>query len=321
MSTAKPHSPRAPRSRPASRSGRASWLALAKGLAFLAALGGLGLWAFGWRQEVAASEFTTIRTDRARFDAGPGWVPPAWGEEVLALLDTCADVRADDRPAIDALAERIAGLSFVESVGTTRVLWPDGLRLELRLREPVACVHVGRKYLGVAADGMVLSGLWAAPPARDAGFLPVIDLPRLDDASTRRDVVPGIVLDEPAAADGLAVAISLWSHLAPGDQRRLGRCVIDARRSRFATVEDPGTVLRLEGQRSVWFGRSPNLDEPGELPVELKWTHLARALALLEPDPARAEQPLGLDWDLVDVRWDEPDLHVRGDEGDLEEGR
>jgi hypothetical protein len=311
---------------PASRArrGRADVLALARALLVLAALAGLGGWLHGWRQEVAAGEFATIRTDRARLDSGPGWVPAAWEQQVLALLDASPDLRADDRAAVEALAERVAGLSFVEAVGPPRVLWPDGLRLELRLREPVACVHVGRgKYMGVAADGTLLSGLWDAPPVRDTGFLPLVELPPSPppSAAARRDIAAGLVLDEPAAWDALAVAVSMWRHLAPEDLRRLGRCTIDARRARFASVEEPGTVLRLEGRRSVLFGRSPNLDEPGELPAASKWAHLARALRLLEPEPGRADYPLGMDWDLADLRWDEPELRERDDEGpDEEEG-
>ena len=302
-------------SRTASGSGarrpRRGALALARlaliALALVAALA----WLQGLRSELQAAGFASIRSDLARLETGPGWVDPRWEDELAGLLAEQSDVAADDRAAIEALCEGLAGLSFVASVGEATVLWPDGLRVDLRLREPVACVHVVRHFLGVAADGTVLSGRWPAPPARDAGFLPVIELARGDDGHPVRRLVPGAVLTEPAAVDGLAVAVSMWTALGPRDLARLGRSVIDARRARFASVDEPGTLLRLEGRRTIHFGRSPNLGEPGELPVEAKWRHLAQALALLEPDAGRDTAPAGLDWDLVDVRWDVADLHPR----------
>lgn len=289
-------------------------LAAAKGLATLAALVGVAVWLHGWRQALYAGDFATIRTDMAALRAGAGWVDPRWSDEAAALVAELEPIRADERDAIEELSERLRELSFVASIGAAEVIWPDGLQVELRMREPVACVHVGRHYLGLAADGTLLSGRWPAPPSRDNGFLPVLSLAPDGERDPRRALVPGERLDEPAALDGLAVAVSLWRHLAPADLRRLGRCRIDARRARLASVEDPGTVIFLEGRRSVWFGRSPNLGEPGELPEGSKWEQLARALALLEPDPARSAEPDGIDWDLVDVRWDEADLHPRGSE-------
>jgi hypothetical protein len=286
-------------------------LAVAKLIATCAALGGLGVWLHGWRQALYAGDFATIRTDQAVLRAGPGWVAPTWSEEAAALVAELPPIRADERAQIEALVERLRELSFVESIGEAQVIWPDGVQIALRLREPVACVHVGRHYLGIAADGTVLSGRWPAPPSRDSGFLPVLSLAPEAERDPRRALVPGARLDEPAALDGLAIAVSLWRHLEPADLRRLGRCRIDARRARLASVEDPGAVIYLEGRRSVWFGRSPNLGEPGELADATKCGHLARALALLEPDSARPERPEGLDWDLVDVRWDEADLHPR----------
>src|SRR6185295_18245299 len=62
----------------------------------------------------------------------------------------------------------------------------------------------------------------------------------------------------------------------------------------------------LGGERLALFGRAPSSVEPGELAPEAKWRALARALALYQGDPE------GGDWDLVDLRWDRPDLALRG---------
>ena len=48
-------------------------------------------------------------------------------------------------------------------------------------------------------------------------------------------------------------------------------------------------------------------DEPGELPVEIKWDSVARTLELEE-----AAEPV--DWAVVDVRWDRPELVLRDPE-------
>jgi hypothetical protein len=264
---------------------------------------------FVWQlnQRVEAGQYAVIETGRLRLDAGPGWVDPRWEEELAWLVADLGDVSADDRAALRALAREVESLSFVRAVGEPVVLWPDGLRLEIELREPVACLRVGRQYVPIAVDGTVLSGRWSAPPDRGSGYLPVL--------VPRRPLRPvaGDVPDDRALLDGLSVAASLWSELTPGDLARLGRIVIDARRARETTVEEPGTVLLLENMRTVWFGRSPNLDEPGETPVRLKWASLARALELLDASSGRER----VDWELADVRWDRPSLLPRG--GDTHE--
>ena len=66
----------------------------------------------------------------------------------------------------------------------------------------------------------------------------------------------------------------------------------------------------MEGGREIHWGRSPNQDEPGELPVAIKWDHVERGLEILggeDPDD---------DWVVLDVRWDEPVLRAERDEDD-----
>lgn len=285
------------------RLGRTAWGTLLLAVAIVLA----GAWLVALRRDVLASGFAHVETARARLDAGPGWIDERWSDELRWALAEIPAPSIEERAALELVGARVGALSFVESVDDLRVVWPDGLRLELSLREPVACIHVGRDFLTVAEDGTLLSGRWPTPPARDGGFLPVL---RLDGerAGGRR---PGARLSEPAALDALAVAASLWRDLSPGGQARLGRCVIDARRARLASVEEPGTRLLLEGERTVLFGRSPNLGEPGELPVTAKWSHVEAALRLLEPDARREEAPEGLDWEVLDARWDRADLQPR----------
>lgn len=259
------------------------------------------------RRDVEARGFERIETTRSRLDHGPGWVDPRWEQEIAWTLAQYEDLHPEDRAGLEGVAASLSELSFVEQIGEVTVLWPDGLRIEVQLREPVACVHVGRQYLTVAADGTVLSGLWSAPPVCGSGWLPVVCLP----GGAEFDPAPGDVLTAPMATDGLAVAESLWSELAPSHVAKLGRIAIDAARSRVATPDEPGCALLLEGRRRVYFGRSPNLNEPGETPVRIKWASVGLALDRLD---GGAEGPV--DWAVADVRWDHPEMGLREPEED-----
>lgn len=273
-------------------------------LALVFALGSI-VWFFALLvRDVEAADFDRVDMTRTRLDCGPGWVDPRWSELIAARLAELPAPRADEAETLAEVGGVLLTLPFVAEVLEARVIWPDGLELSLRLREPVACVRVGEQFLTVADDGTLLSGAWSLPPARDSGFLPLLALDREGHAQlVETEVLSGRQpLTSVAALDGLALANALWRDLPAGAFARLGRAVIDARRSRQASVEDPGSLLWLENGRRVWFGRAPNLDAPGELPVASKLESLARALDQLDT----------LDWELVDVRWDRPELLPRG---------
>jgi len=278
--------------------------AVAGGLTALAALVALG--SLSWlvvilQRDVEAGSFSVIDAGRARLDVGAGWFDPRWERELAGLLAALGSIRSDDKPAIEAVAERVRGLSFVERAAAPEVLWPDGLRIEVDLRSPVACVRTPEQgYLPVCADGTVLSGEWRAPPVRAAGFLPRIVL----GPDLRDDVRPGAVLDSCAASDGLAIAVTMWEQLAPVDLTRLGRVAIDARKARETSVDEPGARIQLEHARRILFGRAPSSGEPGELPVHLKWKLVSRAMAMLPEHFGPGAQGELRDWVELDVRWD-----------------
>ena len=249
------------------------------------------------QRDVEAGQYGLIEADRSQLERGPGWFDPRWEAELTLALAQLGSLDPDDRAAIESVAQRVGELSFVRGVGRPAVIWPDGLRLDLRLREPIACVVTppGRQFATVSADGTVLSGRWSAPPDRGSGYLPLLW------PSESLYPEPGQVLADPAIVDGLAVAAALWRELPSTGLARLGRVVIDARRSRQTSPDEPGTRILLEDGREVVFGRSPNLDAPGETPVALKLRSLAKAL-----DPGL------MPWILVDVRWDRPEILMAG---------
>ena len=287
-----------PAARPdAGRAGRG----LAAALPLFLALASIAWFLWMLNRGVEAADLGRVDARRSRLDAGGEWIDPRWGGELSGRLALLGEIRCDDRAAIESVRAELSALSFVAGVGEPEVLWPDGLRVPVQVRRGAACVLAGAEYLAVSADGVVLSGRWPAPPARESGFLPL-----LAAEAGAGELRAGEVLADPSLAGALAVARSMWAHLAGEDLARLGRAVIDARAARRASVEEPGCVLLLEHGRRVLFGRTPDLDAPGELPDEVKWASLARALRLLDPGPEQ------LDWELVDVRWDVPELLPRG---------
>lgn len=248
-----------------------------------------------------APEALWIDPGEARVARAPGWADPRWLERVRGVLaDESPFALAGPAPLAD-LAERLGGLSFVERVERC-ALGPAGLELELGLREPVACIPVGAEFALVDEDGVVLEGRWPLPPRIGRVFLPVLG--PLDDALFAR-ARAGDWLVEPEHTGALDVALSLAANLGVEERAALGRIVIDARGAQGASVSEPGVRLELEGARLALFGRAPSSGEPGELAARSKWQALVRALELFERDPE------GGDWDLVDLRWDRPELALR----------
>jgi len=260
-------------------------------------------------RDVEAARFTRLDLRAVRVDSGPGWVDPRWGPALEQALDALPEMDADDPATLDVVRQALAALPFVAEVGEVRVLWPDGVRLQVRWREPVACVRTGDGFALVSSEGVVLPGEWSAPPGRAYGYYPLIGAGEL----ARAELETGAWLQDERWLDGLSVARVLAKGLQPDDWIRLGRIVIDTRESRAASVEHPGVVLWFEGGRRAYFGRAPHLDEPGELPVARKC--LSLSLALRRLDEGREHLDEGrehLDWELVDLRWDQPELLPRG---------
>jgi hypothetical protein len=251
-----------------------------------------------------AEGLLTIDTRRAAL-AGPAWTPPLWSEWIAARLGEFDDLGPLDRAELDELVARVAAMPPVQRVRSARVIWPDGLELEIELRRPVACVRTGDEFLSVSADGTLLPGYSSDPPTSDGGQLPVIgpNDGSFDQAS------PGGRLSEARHLAALAVAVSMLEHVEPEVRNRLGPVLIDASRAHLASVSEPGVRLLLPERRLALFGRAPSDHQPGELPVAHKWRHLARALEELDASPP-------CDWDLADLRWDRVRIRPRALEGD-----
>lgn len=251
--------------------------------------------------------FGIVETNRIGIDlegASEGWsawLDPTWSELLAERLAGIRNFRADDTSGVEEVVAALQEFSFVQELGVPRVIWPDGLDVPLRLRRPLACIaHRGRFY-PVAVDwqgaagprGVILPGGGLTPPTFRGAFLPVI--------GGLKEPIESVYLEDPVVLGALSVADSLWTELDPGVATALGRIVIDATKDAEASVEEPGTRIELEGGRLIYFGRSPYLGAAGELPVATKWANLEKAMNLLDA---------GKDWNLLDLRWDQPDIRL-----------
>ena len=259
------------------------------------------------RRDAADHGVGTIDTSRYRLHERGTYSHASWRNHIQRLLArTRGELAVDDHAGIAALQRDLAALSFVAEVGAPEVLWPDGLTVALRFREPVGCARIADAFLPVDADGVVVAGVAAGPHEAYGAWLPVVAW--LDDETSSR-TRPGdlLVADEQVAA--LAVARSMWEHLAPEDVRRLGRVVIDASRPTAPDGLPGGVVIDLEGRRRILFGRAPLPTDRvlGELPIHMKWDNVRAALRALDE---------GSDWVLFDARWDVPEAILGGSEYD-----
>lgn len=271
----------------------------------------LGVWTIeSLSRGVLESGFTTIDTRCSHLAPAPdedtrtslhAFIDDRWNGWLAERLARLPATDSLESEGVRGLSEAVTALPFVAEVGQARVVWPDGFEIPVRLRIPVACVMSGEEYLAVSAEGVILPGPWPAPPWIGSGFLPVIG----PNDRTFDRARAGDVLREARHLDALAVAISMRQSLGQQDFELMGPPLVDATRARVASVVDPGVLIRLEARRVVYFGRSPRAGMPGELPSELKWKSLGRALSTLKAGEAQR------DWSLVDVRWDVPAIEWR----------
>ena len=234
-----------------------------------------------------------VELDRVQIEAAEEgvYIPSGWSEFVAAHISSFDRVFADDAEAVSRVAAELETLPLFRSVGDVRVIVPDGIEVEVRMRRVVACVKTGGGFLPVSEDGFILPGFSVSPMNDGVGDAPLI---AWDESLGYLRV--GDELSDPRHYDGLSVALSMQRHLPSELRASLGSIRIDASGAELASVTDPGVVLYLPERRAVLFGRPPLQGRSGELPEELKWGHLAEHLSL-SPD-----------WEVLDIRWDEADV-------------
>jgi len=241
---------------------------------------------------------------RYELSAGDEWVAPAWERSLARLQSETLDIDAHEVTALREWAARVERLAFVAEVGEPEVVWPDGATLPVRLRVPAANVQSAGLFYLVSEDGIVLEGASELP--HQAWGLPLPVLGPFEAVPV--DLRPGDALVDRRLRASLAIVRSMWDHLGYDEVAALGRCYVNAGHEVAPDGLPGGAVIDLEGRRRILFGRAPSHDgwgaAPGELPTDIKWSHVSSALSHWETDD---------DWSLFDVRWDRMEAYSRAD--------
>jgi len=232
---------------------------------------------------------------KIRGSAPDTYVPDGWSEFVAAHLSTLEPVFVDDPDGVVRVVDKLESLSLFRSVGAHSLIWPDGIKVEVRLRRIVACVKTSGVFLPVSEDGVILPGRFVSPMSDGVGPVPLIAW----DESLR-NLRMGDYLSHERHFDALSVALSMQVHLPPEVRESLGSILIDAEEVELASVTNPGVVLYLSERRAVLWGRPPLMGHSGELPEEIKWDHLVEHL--------RVAALGGREWEVLDIRWDRAEV-------------
>ena len=273
-----------------SRRGRVpTWLAISLGA------GALFIGVEFISERLYAQGYSLVDTRRARivsYDSEP-CAPSEWSGLVAVHLAELGPLAADDPREVAEVAAILRSLPIFRSVSEPRVIWPDGIEVEVRLRRAAACIQFDGGFRSVSRDGGVLPGFSVSQPDGALGPLPLIAW-----GEALQGLAMGDLLPEDQHFDALSVAVSMQDHLTNEQRSLLGPIVIRSEAAAPAGAEAPRVRLALPGSRGVVFGRAPIAGRPGELPEEIKWGHIVE---YLESYPRG-----GRDWAVLDVRWDVP---------------
>lgn len=275
-----------------SRRGRVpTWFALLLGAGALFA----GVELLGER--LLAKGYSLVDTRRAKItcpDSEP-CAPVEWSELVAARLAELGPLDSNDPEAIEKVRNALASLSIFRSVSSPRVLWPDGIEVDVRLRRAAACVQLEGGFRSISRDGVVLPGFSVLPPVEELGPLPLIAM-----GEEMRHLMTGDVLPRDKDFDALSVAVSMQDHLSSEHRALMGEVLIEPEGPNSTSVGGPEVILKIQGSRGVHFGRPPIAGHAGDLPEEKRWKNLAEYLE----DYPKA----GRDWAELNVSWDVPEV-------------
>ncbi len=273
-----------------SRRGRVpTWFALLLGAGALFA----GVEFLGERS--FAEDYSLVDTRRAQIvdSDSESCAPAEWSEIVAARLAQLGQLDANDPDAIESVRDALGELSIFRSVSAPRVLWPDGIEVDVSLRRAAACVQFEGGFRSISRDGVVLPGFSVLQPVDELGPLPLIAM-----GEEVRHLMTGDVLPRDEDFDALSVAVSMQDYLSSEHRALMGEVLIEPEGPGSTSAGGPEVLLKIQGSRGILFGRPPIAGHPGDVPEENRWNLIA---AYLEDYP-KADR----DWALLDVRWDVP---------------
>jgi cell division septal protein FtsQ len=151
---------------------------------------------------------------------------------------------------------------WVREVVEVRITHPRTIRVKLEYREPIAVVQSVRSLEAVDRDGVTLP---ASELPDTSLYLTVIGVRSTPTGPA------GTKWEDPS----LAAAVAVVSAIAP-HHRTLGLTTIDVSGYRAnGTAQSAIYLLTDRGTRVKW-GRPPNVDYPGEVPVQDKIDRLSK---------------------------------------------
>jgi hypothetical protein len=222
------------------------------------AIGGYKLFVVA-RTQVGEQDRFRVAVREIEVTPVPVWIRSDLLAEVQRLGDLPDTLNTLDSQLAENINDAFALHPWIREVIEVRVIHPATIRVKVAYREPVAVVRTGRSLEAVD---------------RDCVLLPAAELPEPQLYLTVTGVrstptgPAGASWDDPALHAAVATAEALSPH-----HRTLGLSTIDV----SAYRGDQGSVYLLteQGTRVKW-GRPPNVDYPGEIPVQDKLDRLLK---------------------------------------------
>jgi hypothetical protein len=200
----------------------------------------------------------------------PAWWQPSFEKQIVESVAFAEGRSLLDPTLAVQVAAGYARCPWVQSVRRVEKAYPDRIEASLVWRRPGSVVEVvrgrRRRYLLVGEDGVRLPAVFASWP------VPELAVPFIRGVPSRKLPLPG----EPWAERSVVAAMQITSHLAASDVisqaiRVTGvdvsnyRGRVDPRESEFLVLAEHNCVIE--------WGREPNTDRPGELPVlrKIRW--------------------------------------------------
>jgi len=217
----------------------------------------------------------------------PVWWEKGFEAEINRSVSFVHGASILDGSLLRRIAEGYRTCPWVREVVSVRKRFPDEIEASIRIRWPVAAVKVrtrrGLAYALLGGDGVRLPKTYGHWPQ------PELDVPFIEGVSCPAPE-PGGRWAEKSVQD--AVRIVALLNGSDVIRRTVRITAVDV--SNYGGRGNPTRsefLLRAEGNCVIAWGRSPDTETPGELPVEEKIAKLERFLA--RGDPIRNRE-LGL---------------------------
>jgi len=182
----------------------------------------------------------------------PPWIPPGGLAQLTLPADVIEPLSIFNPRLVEILSAAYARMPWVERVIRVEKVYPNDLRVELRLRKPVAAVYYQNEYIMIDRKGVRLPGNYAERP--EVGFrMPFVRGVRSAPPE------PGIVWDTPAVLDAARLA-ERW-HRAEMQKLINVTCIDVTNVDVTSAASEVVLLLESLGTRVLWGRVSrPGLD-------------------------------------------------------------